>query len=277
MAGELIGREALERIIKRAAELQAAEREIGDGLSERDVIALGKDVGIPDRYLRQALLEEQTRTAPEGPQGFWAWLTGPDTLVAHRVVPGERASVEAALAHWMQDEEMLQPKRRYPDRTVWEAKGGAFASIQRALSGSKRYVLAKVAEVTSQIVQLEPGFCLVRFEASVRQERRARIGGSAGMTTAGLAGTGVLMAVGLAPAFELLALAPSLGMTVGAFFVARSHQGPNERIATAMEQVLDRLERGEIRFPADRTLPAPRGPGGAFLKLADEIRKSFQL
>src|SRR2546426_5974915 len=61
MAGELIRREALERIIQRAAELQAGERDIGEGLTEPELLALGQDVGIPARYLRQALLEERTR------------------------------------------------------------------------------------------------------------------------------------------------------------------------------------------------------------------------
>jgi hypothetical protein len=51
MAGELISREALERIIQRAAELQAGERDIGEGLTKDEVLALGKDVGIPNRYL----------------------------------------------------------------------------------------------------------------------------------------------------------------------------------------------------------------------------------
>ena len=57
MGKDLISREALERIIQRAAELQAGERDIGDGLTKDEVLALGKDVGIPNRYLQQALLE----------------------------------------------------------------------------------------------------------------------------------------------------------------------------------------------------------------------------
>src|SRR5438046_1275241 len=57
MAGELSRREALERIIQRAAELQAGEQDIGEGLTEPELLALGQDVGIPSRYLRQALLE----------------------------------------------------------------------------------------------------------------------------------------------------------------------------------------------------------------------------
>ena len=133
MAGELISREALERIIKRAAELQAGAQDIGDGLTQDEVLALGKDVGIPSRYLQQAMLEERTRAVAEPRRGFWAWLTGPRTLSADRVVPGDPAAVERALKRWMEEEESLQVKRRYPDRTSWEPKAGAFATIQRAL------------------------------------------------------------------------------------------------------------------------------------------------
>src|SRR5438552_4059649 len=114
--------------MKRAMARQAA--------AERERRAtLGKDVGIPNRYLQQALLEEQTRTLVEtgGGTGFWAWLTGPRSLAAQRVVPGDRVTVEQALARWMEEEESLQVKRRYPDHTTWEPKAGAVASIQRAL------------------------------------------------------------------------------------------------------------------------------------------------
>ena len=279
MAGELIDRQALERIVKRAAELQAGEREIGDGMTQGDVLALGKDVGIPERYLRQALLEEQTRTTPEQPEGFWAWLTGPGAVVAHRVVPGEREAIERALAHWMQEEELLQPKRRYPDRTVWEPKAGAFASIQRALSGARKHALGRLEEVTSQVVPLESGFCLVRFEANVKQPRQGRVGGGIAMATGGAGITVALAAIGLPlPLADVLMLVPG---AAGAFFggmIARSHVGPNERVTTALEQVLDRLERGEIR--TDRALPSGSSAAGAFVKLADEIKneikKSFQ-
>ena len=142
MGKELISRDALERIVKRAAELQAGERDIGDGLTTAEVLAMGKDVGIPDRFLRQAMLEEQTRTAPELATGTWAWLTGPRSIVAHRVVPGDRDAVERAISRCMTEEEMLQLKRRFSDRTSWEPKAGAFASIQRALAGKRRYSLA---------------------------------------------------------------------------------------------------------------------------------------
>ena len=63
-----IDRPALERILQRAAELQAGERDIGHALSPDEVLALGREVGIPDRYLQQALLEERVRV-DAGPPG----------------------------------------------------------------------------------------------------------------------------------------------------------------------------------------------------------------
>lgn len=271
MAGDLIRRDALERIIQRAAELQAGERDIGEGLTSGEVLALGKDVGIPERYLRQAMLEEQTRTAPdEAAKGTWAWLTGPRTLSAHRVVPGDRPSVERALARWMTEDELLQPRRRYADRTSWEAKAGAFASIQRVLSG-RRYGLARADMVTAQVVELEPGFCLVRLEADVHSQRTGRISGGAALTVVGwgLTGAALLILPPLALA-QSLALLPGIGMTMGGALAMRSHRGPNERIQVALEQVLDRLERNEMRT-AGATLPDAH----PILRIAEEVRKVF--
>lgn len=274
MGKELISQEALERIIKRAAELQAVEHDAGDGLTNNEVLALGKDVGIPDRYLRQAMLEEETRTAPEVATGTWSWLTGPRSIVAHRVVPGDRAAVERALSRWMTEEELLQPKRQYADRTSWEAKAGAFASIQRALAGQRRYSLARAAEISGQVVQLEPGFCLVRLEADIRQQRAKRITGATVMTIIGwgLTGAVALVAPPLAVA-QAIMLVPAVGMTVGGAMVARTYRGANERMQVALEQILDRLERGEIRAASGQAaLPGAQ----TFVRIAEEVRKAFE-
>ena len=266
--GELISREALERIIQRAAELQAGERDIGEGLTKDEVLALGKDVGIPNRYLHQALLEEQTRTIVDSREGFWAWLTGPRALAADRVVPGDRAAVEKALSRWMEDEESLQVKRRYPDRTTWEPKAGAFASIQRALgAGTKgrRFALAGAAEVTGQVTPLETGYCHVGLTADVRPRRGGRItGGGVVMSLAGF--TTAVAAVLLGP----IALIPAaVGVSI-ALAIARHHRADNERIHVAMEQVLDRLERAEIR--SEQALPPA---AHTFVRIAEEVRKAL--
>src|SRR5258708_30660969 len=238
MGNDLISREALERIIKRAAELQAGERDIGEGLTSNEVLSLGKDVGIPDRYLRQAMLEEQTRITPEVATGTWAWLTGPRSIIAHRVVPGDRASVERAVSRWMTEEALLQPQPHYPDRTSWEPKPGAPASIQRALAGKRRYSLAQAEEITAQVVQLEPGFCLVRLEADIRPQRTTRISGATVLALVrwALTAATALIAPPLALA-QVRLLLPRVGLTIGGAAIARTYPGANERMQIALDQL----------------------------------------
>lgn len=271
MAGDLISRAALERIVQRAAELQTGERDIGEGLTEDEVLALGKDVGIPARYLRQAMLEERTRALDAAPRGGWS-LVGPALLGAHRVVPGDRATVEEALSRWMENEELLQVKRRYPDRTTWEPQVGFLVSMQRGLRArGKSYSLARAAEVAAQVVPLEPGFCHVLLTADIRNLRRARLGAGLGLAGAGVLGTGAAAAAGIILPFVAF---PAVGFglaSLAALLAGRKEQ--TEKLQVGLEQVLDRLERGEIR--PERTLPGPRA--SAFARIAEEIRKQFQL
>ena len=268
MPAELISREALERIIQRAAELQAAQRDIGDGLTKDELLALGQDVGIPARYLQQALLEERTRSVVEQGRGALAWLAGPSRLSAARVAPGDRAAILKALGAWMENEELLQVKRRHADRTSWEPKVGAFASIQRALgTKGKGYALARAAEVAGQVTQLEPGFCHVQLVANLQNLRRARLTGAGAL--AAVSGA----AVALGAVVPIALISPLLFVTgavlgIAAIVVARRHRAQNERVQVGLEQVLDRLERGEIR--PEHALPGQKA--SAFVRIADEIR-----
>jgi hypothetical protein len=270
MAGELISREALDRIIQRATELQTGERDIGEGLTESELVALGNDVGIPARYLKQALLEERTRTPDADRPRRWS-LVGPGRLDAHRVVPGDRAGIERALSAWMESEELLRVKRRYTDRTSWEPQVGFMASMQRGLrGGGRRYALAQAEEVAGQITQLEPGFCHVRLSADVRNLRRARIVAAVALSGMGAAGSVVAGTIGVLAPFLAL---PAVGFGALALVaLGAGRRAQLERIEVALEQVLDRLERGEIR--PEHALPGPRA--SAFLRIADEIRKQFQ-
>ena len=273
MAGELIGREALDRILKRAAELQAGEQEVGDGLTRAELLKLGDDVGIPARYLRQALLEEQTRTAPEPAGGVLDAIVGPARVSAYRVVPGDQASIERALARWMEGEELLQVKRRFPDRVTWEPKSGFLASMQRGLKVSGRaYALANALEIAGQVTPLEPGFCHVQLVADVRNLRRARTGGGLVLAAIGVLATGAAAVVGLpTETAQLLALLPTAAGGLGGLALARTHRALSARVEVGLEQVLDRLERGEIR--AEHALPRANPLG----RIADEIRKTFEL
>ncbi|HZI21771.1 MAG TPA: hypothetical protein VFD76_04620 [Gemmatimonadales bacterium] len=269
MAGELISREALERIMQRAAELQAGEHDVGDGLTEAELLSLGKDVGIPPRLLRQALLEERTRSIVPRQSGFLAWLVGPAALTAERVVPGDKATVERALTGWMNREESLQVKRHYADHTTWEPRVGAFASIQRALgAGGKAFALARATEIAAQVTGLEPGFCHVRLTASMQGPRVQRLWGVAALVMFGAALAVVTPVLGVLGPWVVV---PPIAAWAAALGVARRHRPDNERVQVGLEQVLDRLERGEIR-PEHLVAGGGGSKVNAFVRIADEIR-----
>jgi len=273
VAGELtprrITREQLERIIQRAAELQAGEMDTGEGMTEQELLKLGSDVGIPGRFLRQAMYEEAAGGAALE-RGFAARWIGPRVLLAHRVVPGDKAALEQAIADFMTEEEAMTPMRRLPDRTVWERQKGLFAEMKRGLSlQGKAYHLARAQDVSVQLNALEHGYCHAELAADVGNLRERALAGAAT-----LAGVGVVVAVVLAvvPGLDLLAPLAVLAGLVLAAFRARSHRGQAARVQTALEQVLDRLERGEIK-PRPQ-LAGPRA--SAFIRIASEIKKSVE-
>src|SRR5215207_10060064 len=131
-----IDRAALERIIQRAAELQTAEREIGEGLTTDQVIELGREVGIPGQYLQQALLEERTRIVQAGPEGLLGRTLGPAAISAQRVVQGDREAIEATLIDWMEKQELFSVQRHQPGRITWEPTGGFQAAYRRAVGAA---------------------------------------------------------------------------------------------------------------------------------------------
>jgi hypothetical protein len=271
--GELVprklNREQLERVIQRAAELQAGEMDAGEEITEQDLLKLGADVGIPGRFLRQALYEESAGGAALE-HGFVSRTIGPRMVMAHRVVPGEKAALEAAIGEYMTEEEAMTPKRRLPDRTVWERQKGLFAEMKRGLSLEGRaYRLARALDVSVQFAPLEEGYCHAELAADVTNLRESTLAGTATAGGAGLLGTLVLLAVpGLAP----LAALPLVGGIVIAAIVARTHRRRASLMQVALEQVLDRLERGEIRGR-----PQLAGPRlSAFGRIASEIKRSVE-
>lgn len=273
MPGELvprkISREQLERIIQRAAELQAGEMDTGEGITEQDLLKLGSEVGIPGRFLRQAMYEEAAGGAAldRGLAGRWV---GPRMLLAQRVVPGDKPALEQAIGEFMAEEEAMTPKRRLPDRTVWEKQKGLFAEMKRGLAlDGKAYHLARAVDISVQLNALEDGYCHAELGADISNMRGQALAGIWTMIGAGLVGTAVMAVV---PGLALLAWIPLLGGLGLAGLVARTHKAKAQRMQVALEQVLDRLERGEIR-----TKPQLAGPrASAFMRIASEIKRSVE-
>jgi hypothetical protein len=262
-----ISREALERIIHRAAELHTKARDIGDQLTPDEVLELGKEVGIPTRHLQQALLEERARGVTAGDQGMLVKLAGPKRLSAARTVPGHAAEVETALSHWMTAEELLTVKRRYPQGRSWEARKDLLAGLKRSLGGGGRYALARAKEILGRVEQLEDRWCHVTLIADLSNTRTGRVAGGAAFLASGATLTTIAVVLGVAAA---VAVIPAVAGVAGGLAIARSHRSQVEHVQVAMEQVLDGLERDEIAMPGN----LPDGQtGGLVTRLTDEIRE----
>lgn len=264
-----IDRATLERVIRRAAELQTRDREIGDYLTEAEVMQLGEEVGIPAKHLRAALLEEQTNALVVRKPSALTWLSGPRYVTAARTISGEKDPLEDALHRWMSEGELLQVKRRHPDRTTWERKEGAFVSLKRALGlKGRKYLLAGARDVTTRITPVDQGQCHVQLAADLSNTLTEHLWGAGLLVTSGAAITGIALLIGV---MVPVALIPAVASLPAGFAGARSRRGQLERFHVALEQILDRLQHGE--------LDVHRHPGAPdenpLTRIADEIRKSI--
>ena len=244
-----LDRGALERVLARAAELQVGSGEPEEVLTEEQILELGKEVGLSPQHLRQALAEERTRVAlPPDRGGLSARLLGGARVGASRVVPGRPRDALDTIDAWMQRQECLQVKRQFPDRVVWEARRDLVGTIRRAFNvGGRGYALARAFEVAATAVAVDESRTMVRIDADLAPFRGSLARQSVGVTTLGVATGAAMVALHFAIA---AAAAPVVLVGAGAFWAAR---GINARTATAaqlaLEQLLDRLERGEIGKP----------------------------
>jgi hypothetical protein len=268
-----IDRAALERIIQRAAELQTAEREIGDTLTSDELISLGREVGIPVRYLQQAILEERTRLGAAESAGLIERVAGPGKVTAHRVVALEPEMVERALVRWMDSNELLCIQRHQPGRITWEPIGGIQAAIRRstaALGAGKRpFMLSRAATVAASILSLESGYSHVTLSADARKVRGEYLASSAALAGAGAAGTAAMVALGALLPVALLPLPFALGV---GYTVLRRFGPALARLQLGLERALDSLENG-VGKASHRLADVTPGILGL---LADEVRKALK-
>ena len=250
-ARQTLDRAALERVLGRAAELAAGSSESLEAVTEAQVVEIGKEVGIPERALRQALAEERTRPVVREEPGLIAQYFGPGSSSASRTVAGTPESVLAGLDRWMTREECLTVKRRFPDRITWEPKRDFFSSMKRDFNlGGRGYVLAKAVEVGATVITVDAGRVLVQLDADLGGRRRSTVAGTAVTATIGATlGVGAAMAAVIANIALVLAAAAGGVFAVGgmavALGVAREHRKLVQRVQLALEQVLDRLEHGD--------------------------------
>ena len=265
----MLDRQALERVLARAAELQGAGAlpDSTEMLSETQLREIGAEVGLTPATISQALAEERTRVTVPEERGLVAQLAGGRVASATRTVPGIQSQVMAALDSWMQREECLQVERRFADRITWEPQRGVFGKIKRAVNISGRgYHLVDAQHVSATVLPVDANRVVVRLDADLSASRSRRLAGGSAMTAVGTVGSAVL-GLGLVIAHLPLILAaglaviPFVGGAVGGYAIARSQRKVLAGVQLGLEQILDRLEHGD--FPRQ---------GGFFAALAPQPR-----
>lgn len=274
-----IDRTTFDRVLQRAAEIQAASKDIGDGLSEDEIVALGAEVGIPAQHLRQALLEERTRAVAHAPEGTMDRWVGVADLSADRVVQGTPEVILASLARWLEHHEHFVVQRATIGRTTFEPMASLAGAMRRigAIfdSGRSKPYLDKAEVVTAVVTPLESGFCHVSLAATLREVRRNYVIGASALSGVGVLAGALIVALG-AP--ELVALAPALGGAGAGLLTARAYQPVATRTRLGLERTLDELERRPSLTagqPAGPTSRLARDVGAAVREITVEVRKAF--
>jgi hypothetical protein len=252
-------REALDRIIRRAAELQFQATEEGadvsDGLTEDEILRIGGEVGLDPGHLRRAMSELRADTlAPEmAPESsVLARFYGEGTFQVSRAVRGEIERISPRLHGWMRQRESLVPIRERVGASMWEPNASWNAQMERAFKRrGHTYDLARVKALEVQMVALEPGWILVTLRADLRNVRgEMALGWGIPFLMGAAVPTGVVLGVvaGFPAPLALLGSAGAGLLGVGGTLpFARATFGAYAgRLKLAMEGLLDRVERDDL-------------------------------
>jgi len=257
----------LDRVIRRAAELQFQESEAGDrageGMSEDEILRIGSEVGLEVSHLKRALGElraEALTPAPAAETGLSARILGPARVQAARAIRGTVAELSPGLHAWLRNRESLTPLRERQGASVWEPNKGIAAQLQRGFKwGGHTYEFAQARSLEVSMVPLEEGWVLVTLVADLSNLRAQHGWGWA--SGLGMSGGGLAVGVGLAAAFPpaaVVALAAAgvmAGAGAGTAAGRRTLAPLQVRMTVSLEGLLDRMERGEVRGPSPpRTL-----------------------
>lgn len=254
----LLDRQALERVLARAAELQGASAlpESSDLISEGQLLDIGNEVGLSPATIKQALAEERTRINVPEERGLVAQIAGAGFATATRTVPGNARDVLGKLDAWMLREECLQVQRRFNDRITWEPQRGLFGKLRRTVNVSGRgFYLMDATQVSATVLPVDGSRVVVRLDADIHASRARRVGASSVLATLGAAAGGVLGLALVVAHLPLIiaagsAVLPFAGGSAIAYRVARTHRGVLASVQLALEQILDRLEHGDFDRPS---------------------------
>jgi hypothetical protein len=172
----------------------------------------------------------------------------------------------------MEREEGLVVKRHHPDRIVWEPGRDFVRTLRRAFNvGGRGYALSRAVDVAATCTAVDADRTLVMLEADLRGSRERLAWGTAAASAGGLGAAGIMSMV-LTMAALPLAIVPAVLIPTAGVFVARRVQTRTaQRAQLALEQILDRLERGEL--PRQQSIVGALSAAAAAVTAAAQPRR----
>lgn len=234
-------------VLRRAAEL---ERRDGDdeALSPRELNELAAEVGLSPAAVQQALGEMRAGAleAPS-PPGALERVLGPRRIVVERTVAGNVAMVQSRLERLLR-EQLLRKKRDFGARSLWEPAPGWLARLRRKLDWTDTQMLGDAHELEVIVVDGGGGRTTVHCATDVGALQRRVVTGASVGAAVGLGAALLLSAMGSPQVIEWLAAAGAAASgSIGSLRVYRRDLGAT---ATALEHLLDQLERGRPLTPS---------------------------
>jgi hypothetical protein len=275
-----IDRATLDRVLKRASELQGGGHDAGDLLTEEETVALGKEVGLTPELIKQALIEDRVRVSVEADHNMLDRMIAPANMMAQRVVQGSTPAILAAVTEWMDRNETLLIQRAQSDRITFEPMDHFARGMRRiagAFRGGQRPFLDKAELVKLVVTPLDAGFSHVALGAGARGFRTGLVAGGAAIAACGaLAGAAMtILGAPIVVGAALFAVAAASGVAV-----ARLYRKQSERIRTGLERALDDLERNRtLAATAAPSLPRSdlaRSVGQVMRDISAEVRKALK-
>lgn len=251
--GRSLTRRDFDAVIRRAAELAAADPDAGEGeLTEGELFRIAGEVGLSETHVRRALAD--VRSGAEG-GGVLDRVFGPSTIRVSRVVPGDPKALAAKIDDFLVGSQLLQRVRRGVDILQYRPAVDWASQLARAASlVSLKYYIAAARSVDVRLEPVDDERTLVEFlvDPGMRGEH---IGLTAGLGGAGGVAAGVLAGVSVAT-LAPLGLAIGAGVAIGSgvwtaigYGMGRTHQKRVGEVRQEVEGVLDSLEMGASLEP----------------------------
>lgn len=231
-------------MIRRAVELQSSQAaRTDDGVSDVDLVRIGQDLGLDPSLVRRAMAE--VRMAPDQEKGAMVAVIGARTVRASRVIPRPAAAVEAGLARYLRETELMVPQRRFPGRTRYVRDSSFVAGLERFARGfGTRRKPLDIRELDVGVSALDDASCLVEFSVD--------LGATRGGLVAGVLGSSGTLATGWAVTVWATAIANPLAL-LGVPLVAGSWAGMRaiygsiaSSLQDKLESLMDRVEHDDL-------------------------------